>query len=397
MQARVTHVLALSERPGKLVWAGAERHLRLLLPALARAGVDVEAIVLATAPGPVVAEGLAEWRRAGVGVTLLARRARASRLRSVPAVLWQHCRLWGALRRRRRRIVHLHLDLLAMPCAAAAAGCPHVVVTLHNEVLLPRAAWAAVLLRVWLGWLGRRVTRFVAISERVRAHFVALVAGTAGKVDVVEYGYELAAARPPTRAALGWPADAFLVGFVGRLVFEKNPLVLVDAMAAHRDMHLVMVGDGPLRPDVERLIAARGLANVHLAGAIESAGRLVPLFDVLCLPSRWEGLGLVLVEAMLQGVPVVGSRRGAVPDILGDGAYGLLFDPDRGDELAAALAAVRRDRAAARRRAWAAAAYAADRFSVAAMVARTRRVYERAAPPPAALAGACGRVRRAAT
>jgi glycosyltransferase involved in cell wall biosynthesis len=220
------------------------------------------------------------------------------------------------------------------------------------------------------------VTHFVAISERVREHFADLASCPSEKLSVIEYGYEVPAGASPTREALGWPAGGFLVGFLGRLVFEKNPLVLVDAIAASPDMSLVIVGDGPLRPDVERRIAGHGLTNVLLAGAIENASRLLPRCDVLCLPSHWEGLGLVLVEAMLQGVAVVGSNRGAVPDILGNGEYGLLFDPDRPDEISAALRRVREDPERARARARRALAYATRRFSIATMVTRTRRVYE---------------------
>src|SRR5690606_39005970 len=103
------------------------------------------------------------------------------------------------------------------------------------------------------------------------------------------------------------------------------------------ELSFVLVGDGPLRADVERFVADAELRNVTLAGAVENASALIPLFDVLCLPSRWEGLGLVLVEAMLQRVSVVGSRGGAIPDVLGQGRYGLLFDTDDADDLARAL------------------------------------------------------------
>lgn len=387
----VTHVLALSEKPGKLVWAGAERHLRLLLPALVRTGVDVEAIVLATGDGPTMEEGLREWERAGVRVTRLGRRVRSRRWRSLPGVLWQHLRLWAVLRRHRARVVHLHLDLVAMVLAAIAARCPRIVITLHNETHLPRSTWAATLMRAWLHWIGRRISHFVAISERVREHFLCLAACPGEKMSVIDYGYELPNSGPTTRTDLGWPEGRFLVGFVGRLVFEKNPLVLIEAMAVNPDMSLVMVGDGPLRSDIERLVAARGLTNVQLAGAIENACGLLPLVDVLCLPSHWEGLGLVLVEAMLQDVPIVGSRRGAIPDILGDGEYGLLFHPDRPDELAAALRDVRRDSELTRARTRRASEYARRRFSITKMAERTCRVYEDAAAGPRGWSMASGK------
>jgi glycosyltransferase involved in cell wall biosynthesis len=378
--ARVTHVLALAEKRDRIVWGGAERHLRLLLPALARSGVGVEAIVLATSPGPTVEAGLSEWRAAGVAVRVLARRSRGGRLANLPGFVAQHLRLWWALRTRRARIVHLHLDLLFMAAAALCARCPRIVVTLHNEVLVPQRAWARRLHALWLGMLARRVGRFIAISRRVAEHF-AVLSGGAAEIDVVEYGLELpvpsAGSRAPSRRDLGWPPERFLVGFVGRLVFEKNVFVLLEAAARCPDLDVVLIGDGPLRGEVEQLVAGRRLDNVRLAGAVENASDLIPLFDVFCLPSRWEGLGLVLVEAMLQRVPVIGSRGGAIPDVLGEGRYGLLFDTFDPADLVRALRRAHDRRDEMRALADRAFDYARARFSVETMAERTVRVYRR--------------------
>ena len=67
----------------------------------------------------------------------------------------------------------------------------------------------------------------------------------------------------------------------------------------------------------------------------------MPLFDVLCLPSLWEGLGLVLLEAMLQDVPIVASRAGAIPEVLDDGKCGVLIDPSMVSSLLDAIDMVR--------------------------------------------------------
>jgi glycosyltransferase involved in cell wall biosynthesis len=377
MGPAVTHVLALAEKPDRVVFGGAERHLRLLLPALSRRGMDVEAIVLATSPGAVVEEALAEWRAAGVSVRVIARRSLGGRLANLPGFLLQHARLARALVAHRERIVHLHLDLFFMPLAAFLAGCRDVVMTLHNEVLVPEGRSARRLLDRWLAFLARRVARFIAISERVAEHFEALTRIAPERIDVVEYGLEVGPSAGESRERRGWPADRFLVGFVGRLVPEKNVFVLLEAAAQCPDLDVAIVGDGPLRAEVEQRIAELRLHNIRLAGAVEGASALVPLFDVLCLPSRWEGLGLVLVEAMLLGVPVIGSRSGAIPDVLGHGRYGLLFDTDDASDLARALRQARGDEAGMRSRADRARGYARERFSVAAMAERTEAVYDR--------------------
>jgi glycosyltransferase involved in cell wall biosynthesis len=376
---RVSHVLSLAEKPGRIVWGGAERHLRILLPALARRGIDVEAIVLATSAGPAVEEGLREWRAAGVTVTVVPRSSRGGRAANLPGFAVQHLRLWWLLRARRDRIVHLHLDLVFAVAAALLAGCGRTVLTLHNEVLVPRRRWARRAFEAWLVSLSRRLGRFVAISDRVAEHFSDLTGLPPEEIDVVEYGLALPQALTPSRRELGWPEGAFLVGCVGRLVHEKNVFVLLEAALRCPEVEVVLVGDGPLRAEVERFVATRGLDNARLAGAVENASALIPLFDVLCLPSRWEGLGLVLVEAMLQRVPVIGSTSGAIPDVLGEGRYGLLFETEDADGLARALRFARENRDEMSEVAERALDYARVRFSVDLMAERTAVVYERSA------------------
>lgn len=379
-RTRITHVLTLAEKPGQVVWGGAERHLRLLLPALAQRGEDVEALVLATSPGPVIEEGLAEWRAAGVIVRVLARRSRGGRLRNLPGFVAQHLRLVHELRHRRGHLIHLHLDFFFMVVAARLARCRCVVLTLHNDPPLPRRAWTRRLLAGWLRSVASRCAAFIAISQRVAEHFRHASGCAPQRIEVVEYGLELPPLRPRTREERGWPQNRFLVGFVGRLVPQKNLFVLLEALARCPQLEAVLVGSGPLRPAIERFIAAHRLQNVRLEGAVENASELIPLFDVLCLPSRWEGLGLVLVEAMLQRVPIVGSRGGAIPDILGDGRYGILFETDDAVDLARALCQAEARPAERERRAEEAFHYARARFSVAAMAERTAAFYRRIAP-----------------
>lgn len=158
-----------------------------------------------------------------------------------------------------------------------------------------------------------------------------------------------AAARAEVRRELGIREDEFVVGFGGHLVPWKGVDVLIEAMAALPDARLLLIGDGPLRAQLEALAARTGVAGrMHITGWIPSTGmpRWLAALDVLALPSLSskrlaEQFGRILVEAMACGVPAVGSTAGEVPETVGEGG---VVVPE-GD--VAALAAALRDFAAA--------------------------------------------------
>jgi glycosyltransferase involved in cell wall biosynthesis len=165
------------------------------------------------------------------------------------------------------------------------------------------------------------------------------------------------AARRHARAALGLPADALVVGAVGRLTFQKAPGDLVTALARlnRPDVIGAWIGDGELAGQVRRQAAARGVRFL-LAGERPDILDVLPAFDVFALPSRYEGLPTVLVEAMICGVPVVATAVNAVSDLVIPGRTGVLVPPGRPAALAAAIgdlldAPARRARLAAAARA----------------------------------------------
>ncbi len=136
-------------------------------------------------------------------------------------------------------------------------------------------------------------------------------------------------ASPEMRARLtqGHPEDKLLL-YVGRLAAEKEIERCRDILAAIPALRLAIVGDGPYRDKLERHFAgtptyfAGHLNGVELAAAFASA-------DVFFLPSRTETLGLVLLEAMAAGCPLVAAKAGGVPDIVEDGVTGHLFEPGK--------------------------------------------------------------------
>ncbi len=178
------------------------------------------------------------------------------------------------------------------------------------------------------------------------------------------------AARDTARTALGAGPSDFVVGFGGRLVPEKGVQLLLQAVASMAaDTRLVVAGTGPEEPALRALAISLGIAErVHFSGSIPSTsmpGWLAGL-DTLALPSlttpTWaEQFGRILVEAMACGVPVVGSRSGEIPHVVGDA--GLLFPEGDVEALRDALAALAADPALRARLSLAGRERAVDRFS----------------------------------
>jgi glycosyltransferase involved in cell wall biosynthesis len=261
-------------------------------------------------------------------------------------------------------VVHTHgshPDVLDAP-VARAAGVP-TLTTVHGFT------GGDARNRVY-EWLQRRAfLRFdavVAVSEPL----VALLAARGvrpERIHAIRNAWAPIApahlAPAPSREALGVPAGTFHVGWVGRLSPEKGADVLVRALARLGDLPLLVsfVGDGAGRARLEALAAAAGVAGrIRWRGLMPGAERLFPTFDAFVLSSRTEGTPMVLFEAMHAGTPIVASRVGGVPDVLGD--TGLMVAPDDPAALAAAIIAVWRDPAAAQRRAAAARVRLAERF-----------------------------------
>ena len=165
-----------------------------------------------------------------------------------------------------------------------------------------------------------------------------------------------------------------LLLYVGRLSAEKQIEAILPVLAALPGSRLALVGDGPHRQQLEKTFAGTAtrfagyLRGEELAGAYASA-------DAFLFPSSTETLGLVLLEAMAAGCPVVAANRGGIPDIVTDGENGCLYDPDQADGLLAATRRLleHRDRHQQMRMA---ARREAERWGWSAATAQLRRYYE---------------------
>lgn len=144
-------------------------------------------------------------------------------------------------------------------------------------------------------------------------------------VDTEMFQPNLVSKQMRSRLSQGHP-DAPLLLYVGRVSAEKQIDEIKPVLESIPDARLAIVGDGPHREAMETHFAR---TNTHFVGYLQGL-ELAAAFassDAFIFPSRTETLGLVLLEAMAAGCPVVAARSGGIPDIVTDGVNGYLFDP----------------------------------------------------------------------
>jgi glycosyltransferase involved in cell wall biosynthesis len=332
---------------------GSERHLLTLLPALAERGVDVRFLGLddpSRAPDPFYEQLTVPFER-------------------IPAPRDVDPRLAVLVARAARRadLVHTHL---VHADVYGALGARRLVSTKHND-----DPFRAGPFRLVERALTRRAGRVVAITLSLARFLVERVGLPRGKVTTIHYGLDdLPAAwgaNPPSPVS----DTARVLLAVCRLERQKGVDVAVRALPAvrrrHPDAELVVLGEGPERPALERL--ARELdVPLHLLGRVPDVAAWLRRADVLVHPVRWEGFGLALLEAMLAELPVVATSVSSIPEIVVDGETGLLVPADDAGALGEAIAGVLDDP-----HGYGAAGLARARaeFSVARMAERTLDVY----------------------
>jgi glycosyltransferase involved in cell wall biosynthesis len=335
---RILHLLA----PAGV--GGLERVVHALAVGQVRRGDQVLVALVVTAAGPI-RDWAAELKDAGVAVEVLVVGAREYRKeRAHVAAL---CQRFGP------DVVHTHGFRPDVVDAGVARklGIP-CVTTLHGttgETLRTR-------LYEWLQQrMARRFNAVVAVSRALgeRLERQGMPRARLHVVPNAWSGAEPPVERTYARRQLGFEGAEFALGWVGRLSHEKGADVMIDAMGELKDLpiSLMMVGDGRERARLEARAAARSVSDrVRWTGAVPNAGRLFPAFDAWVLSSRTEGTPIVLFEAMAAEVPIVATRVGGVPDVVGE-AEAVLVAPEQPDALARAIRRVHADPDAARQRA----------------------------------------------
>ena len=278
------------------------------------------------------ARTLLQGKRSGVDVSL-------------PARLACH------LRRQRIDVVHTHnpMALVYGALAGRLAGAA-VVHTKHGiNPGRPRRLW---LCRAAANLVDAYIAVTPALADVVRMRHdcdVRCLSVVANGIDVAAFAPSVGT-RSAARAMLSIPEKAWVVGTVGRLAPEKDQALLLRATCPARPGKAAGngVGNGPEREALAALARSSGRAAVHShPGVTDDVSTLLHAFDVFALPSRTEGLPLVLLEAMATEIVVVATAVGGIPDLVDHGVTGFLVNAGDCNALTAQLSALCADAAGA--------------------------------------------------
>jgi glycosyltransferase involved in cell wall biosynthesis len=320
---RVLHVM-------EATIGGTRRHLVDLARGQQRAGLEVH-VAAASLRVPDFERDLAELERLGVGVTRIP-------MRRAPAPLSDRrhaAELRALLRRLRPDVVHTHSSKAGAlgRWASLREGIGARVHTPHTFAFLFAGMFSAPKRAFYRGverWLAARTARIIAVSEDEAQSIRAAGIVPEERLRVVANGIDarpFREARAASREALGLRDDAPLFFCAGLLNLAKGQDLLLEALALPglERAQLLLAGEGEMRAQLEARSAALGLgARVHLLGFRPDVPALLAAADVYVLPSRWEGLPYVLLEAMASARPVVATPVDGARELVARAGCGLL-------------------------------------------------------------------------
>ncbi|HEX67912.1 MAG TPA: glycosyltransferase, partial [bacterium] len=307
---------------------GAERHLYFLVRETIRKGYQIEVAYLK-------GQGKMEpfFRKLGVKVFPL----------HMKTIFDPRCifSLYRLIRKNRYSIIHTHLfkaDFLG-GIVGKFAGCPRIISTKHNIDLYLKNQIFGLLGR----WIASIINyRVIAISYAVK-DFLLKLGFPKKKIVVIHYGLgEISLTGKSVRKELLIPEDKIVITCVARLYPQKGHIYLIQALEkikkTYSNFVCLLVGDGPLRNELEREVKRRNLEKeVIFMGWRNDVGDILAGSDFLVLPSLWEGFGLVILEAMSLHKPVVATRVGPIPEIIIEEKTGILVSPQNVEELSNAI------------------------------------------------------------
>lgn len=260
-------------------------------------------------------------------------------------------KIFQLLRALKPAVVHTcNLAALEIVPIAMLAGVPIRVHAEHGwdahdpDGSNPRYQWLRKVYRPF-------VSRYVAVSKDIESYLLQRIGIPKKKVHLIANGVNTEIFSPssePMKLVSGLPFDPavdWLVGCVGRLQTVKNQPLLIKSFLrlltehpqARKRMRLIVIGEGPLRTEIEGLLKESGDSHlVWLAGARNDVATIMKSLDCFVLPSQAEGTSCTLQEAMATGLPIVATAVGGTPDLVKDGANGYLVSS--GDEKALAEA-----------------------------------------------------------
>ncbi len=304
------------------VWRGGQEQIYTLISGMLQCG---HRVWLASPPGAPLA---ARAKRAGANLLSFQQRFELS-----PVAAWQ---LLGFMGRHRFHIVHFNTPrpLLAGGLAASRSTFPRALVCSRRVNFPLHTRLSRLKFNLFMD-------RVITVSASIRDTLIH-DGVRSSLVEVIYEGMDLRSIDSMPKA-LSWIADDQpVIGIVAHLSSEKGHSTLIKAVSlllhSYPRLFLCVVGEGPLRTDLERLTSTLGASrNVLFLGFREDADSVMKSFDIFCLPSLSEGLSSAILAAMSNRLPVVATSVGGIPELVVERETGLLVPPRDPEKLARAL------------------------------------------------------------
>ncbi|MFA5100114.1 MAG: glycosyltransferase, partial [Candidatus Omnitrophota bacterium] len=247
-------------------------------------------------------------------------------------------RLYVLLRMKRFDIVHTHTAKAGAlgRMAARLAGVRVIVHSPHGHNLYGYFSPAMTRRIVNVErFLSRFTDKIIAGTRLEKKDYLAHAIGVDSTIDVIYAGLDLKeyeaepSLKDKLKGSLGIPVHENVVGMIGRLEQVKGPGFFVDAalriVQLRQDVRFVLIGEGSLKKELSDRVAAAGFKDrIIFAGWRDDIAPLLTMLDIMVLPSLNEAVGLVLIEAQSQGIPVVASNVGGIPETIKENETGIL-------------------------------------------------------------------------
>ncbi len=378
------------EYPPVLV-GGLGRHVHALATSLAAAGHEVTVVTRHAAGAPL------EELREGVRVVRAPEDPPTFPLATPTLLAWtmsfNHALTRAALHAAATEsfdVIHAH-DWLVTHTAVTMRdhlGIP-LVATIHATEAGRHQGWLPEEMNKTIHtveyWLGHEAAHVITCSAYMRWEVSHLLGLAPEDIAVIANGVDAPVWQAPPRAVAQararYAGDGPMIGFAGRLVYEKGVQHVIHALPELRDRHpglrLVIAGDGPYRPELQAEVARLRLeSTVNFAGFVgDNLPATFAASDTVVVPSIYEPFGMVALEAAAAGAPLAVAATGGLAEIVEPGVTGMTFPAQDPPALAGAVSALLDDHQSARHMARRARAMVQRRYGWATIAGRTAATY----------------------
>lgn len=242
-------------------------------------------------------------------------------------------------------IVHMHGAKASLVGRVACFAMPvKTVVTAHNFVNYDKMSfYKKKILLSLTKILDKKTHQFIAVSQAIKKDLILKQNVKEDKIKVIyncidSFFYNETAIN--LKEEFNLTQDSFIIGSVARLIPAKGVQDLIKAASILKSInaYFFVAGDGPFREELQKMINSLNLNDrFFLLGYRDDIPSFLRNLDVFVLPSHEEGFGISVIEALSEGVPVVATKVGGVPEIIHDGVEGILVEKESPEELAKAI------------------------------------------------------------